>query len=97
MKASSTLILVVLAVVLSASLTYQLLNRRYSGHVSDLKRKIARHEHKLDSLRSAAPALRDTLKAAHDTTVIETVRYEKIKPITRSVPYLDSMFRARYH
>jgi len=61
-----------------------------------LREQIQQREHRIDSLHTVTQQLTDSLQRANKTTVIEKIKYYEIKPKSNSVPYLDSMFRARY-
>ncbi len=51
----------------------------------------------IDSLKKISVVLKDSLQIRHEVTTKETIKYYEIKPKSNSVPYLDSMFRARYN
>ena len=69
----------------------------YQKLIEKLQEQKAEQVKEIDSLRTAAYALKDSLQVSHDLTTKEVIKYYEIKPKSNSVPYLDSMFRARFH
>ena len=64
--------------------------------IHNLKKTISRRNTELKKIQADGVLIEKNLKAAHDTVVLEKIKYEKIEPVTYSLPELDSFFRARY-
>jgi hypothetical protein len=92
---------VFLLCVLAAFVAGYLLGGFSASTDSDVKihnlQNSLKNKHKaLKKLEADGVVVKQHLKVAHDTVEIEKIKYHEIKPITYSVPELDSFFRARY-
>jgi hypothetical protein len=97
MKVTSYGLAVLLGVVIGLGVASWIYRGDTTKTEAQLKQLLEKRQQKLDSLAAVTRVQADSLKAKHEVTTKEKIKYYAIKPKPYTSAKFDSLLRARYH